>query len=255
MEAQDILDKSSSPGANNTSLGLPSATMLSIRKARKAEEKMRAENIARSKSLLARQAIKASATATRIPDEIAARNSERSSERKRIQDAQKTSDATTEDEVAMIAYVLEATDEDERREREICARSRPCSSTSVAKTIDVEGSPKGRPKRRRGGNEKEKKAIEQDVLDDAKSIESEPILVRKSSRTTRVQTSMEVDLESGEDEEDEGEIENDEGINDNNDDNVIVAESVSDEDDQSSDESVESTSPEKRKTNVSLYQR
>ena len=41
---------------------------------------------------------------------------------------------------------------------------------------------------------------------------------------------MEVDLESGEDEEDEGEIEKDEEINDN-DDNVIVAESVSDEDD------------------------
>ena len=105
---------------------------------------------------MARQAIKASATATRIPDEIAARNSERFSERKRIQDAQKTSDATTEDEAAMIAYVLAATDDDERREREICARSRPCSSTSVVKTIDVEESPKGRPKRRRGGNEKEK---------------------------------------------------------------------------------------------------
>ena len=76
---------------------------------------MKADNIARSKSIMARQAIKASATATRIPDEIAARNSERSSERKRIQDAQKTSDATTEDEVAMMAYVLEATNEDERR--------------------------------------------------------------------------------------------------------------------------------------------
>ena len=117
MEAQDILDKSASPGVNSTSLGLPSATMLSIRKARKAEEKMKSENIARSKSLMARQAIKASATATRIPVEIAARNSERSSERKRIQDAQKTSEATTEDEAAMIAYVLAATDDDERRER------------------------------------------------------------------------------------------------------------------------------------------
>ena len=121
MDAQDIPDKSASPGTITTSLGLPSATMLGIRKARKAEEKMRAENITRSKSIMARQAIKASATATRIPDEIAARNSERSSERKRIQNAQKTSDATTEDEVAMNAYVLEATDEDERREREICA--------------------------------------------------------------------------------------------------------------------------------------
>ena len=161
---------------------------------------MKADN--RSKSIMARQAIKASATATRIPDEIAARNSERSSERKRIQDSQKTSDATTEDDAAMIAYVLAATDDVEMREREICARSRPCSSTSVAKTIDVEGSPKGRPKRRRGGNEKDKKSNEQDVPDDIKSIESEPISVRKSSRTTRVQTSMEVDIESGEDEED-----------------------------------------------------
>ena len=46
---------------------------------------------------------------------------------------------------------------------------------------------------------------------------------------------MEVDLESGEDEEDEGPIEDEEGIDDNDDDNVIVAESVSDEDDQSCD--------------------
>ena len=246
MEAQDIPDKSAFPGAIINSLSLPSATMLSIRKARKAEEKMRADNIARSKATMARQAIKTLATATRIPDEIAARNSERPSERKRIQDAQKTSDATTEDDAAMIAYVLAATDEEERREREICARSRPCSSTSIAKTIDVEGSPKGRPKRRREGNEKDKKSNEQDVHDDIKTIESEPIPVRKSSRTTRVQTSMEVDLESGEDEEDEGDIENDEVVDDNDDDNVKDAESVSDDDDRSSDESVESASPDKR---------
>ena len=61
---------------------LPSTPVLSIRKARKADEKIRADKIARSKATMARQAIKASATATRIPDEIAARNSERSSERK-----------------------------------------------------------------------------------------------------------------------------------------------------------------------------
>ena len=197
---------------------------------------------------MARQAIKASATATRIPDEIAARNSERSSERKRIRDAQSASDAATEDDAAMIAYVLAATDEEKRRGRELCARSRPCSSTSFAKIIDVEESPKGRPKRRRGGNEKDKKSNEQDIHDDIKSIESEPIPVRKSSRTTRVQTSMEVDLESGEDEEDEGNIEKDEVVDDDDDDNVKDAESVSDDDDHSSDESVESASPDKRKT-------
>ena len=142
-----------------------------------------------------------------------------------------------------MAYVLAATDEEERRGREFCARSRPRSSTSVTKTIDVEESPKSRPKRRRGGNEKDKKSTEQDIHDDLKSIESEPVPVRKSSQTTRVQTSMEVDLESGEDEGDEGDIENDD-----DDDNVKDAESVSDDDDQSSDESVESASPVKHNT-------
>ena len=78
--------------------------------------------------------------------------------------------------------------------------------------------------------------------------------MRKSSRTTRVQTSMEVDLESGEDEEDEGDIENDEVVDDNDDDNVKAAESVSDDDDQSSDESVESASLDKRKTKSSPKQ-
>ena len=92
MEAQDIPDKSASTGTISSSLGLPSTPVLSIRKSRKADEKIRAENITRSKATMARQAIKASATATRIPDEIAARNSER----KRIQDAQSASDAATE---------------------------------------------------------------------------------------------------------------------------------------------------------------
>ena len=53
IEAQDIPDKSASPGATINSLGLPSTTMLSIRKARKAEEKIRADNIARSKATMA----------------------------------------------------------------------------------------------------------------------------------------------------------------------------------------------------------
>ena len=131
----------------------------------------------------------------------------------------------------MIAYVLAATDEEERRGRELCARSRPCSSTSFAKIIDVEESPKGRPKRRRGGNEKDKKSNEQDIHDDIKSIESEPVPVRKSSQTTRVQTSMEVDLESGQDEEDEGDIEYDGVVDDDDDDTVKDAESLSDDDD------------------------
>ena len=148
----------------------------------------------------------------------------------------------------MIAYVLAATDEEERRGRELCARSRPCSSTSVAKTIDVEESPKGRPKRRIGGNDKDKQSKEQDIHDDFKSIESEPVPVRKSSRTTRVQTSMEVDLESGEEEGDEGYNENDDNGDDDDDDKIKNAESVSDNDDQSSDKSVESASPNKRKT-------
>ena len=82
--------------------------------------------------------------------------------------------------------------------------------------------------------------------DDLKSIESEPVPVRKSSRTTRVQTSIEVDLESGEDEGDESDIDNDDQ-GDDDDINVKDAESVSDNDDQSSDESVESTSPNKGK--------
>ena len=223
--------------------------MLSIRKARNADEKIKADNIARSKATMARQAIKASATATCIPDEIAARKSERSSERKRIQDAQTATDAATEEDSAMIAYVLAATDEEEKRGRELCARSRQCSITSVARTIDVEESPNSRPKRRRGGNEKDKQSEEEDIHDDLKSIESEPVPVRESSRTTRVQTFMEVDLESGEEEGDEGYNDNDDNDdNDDDDDNVKDAESISDNDNQSSDESVESASPNKRKT-------
>ena len=69
MEAQDIPDKSASTGTISGSFGLPSTPVLSIRKARKADEKIRADNIARSKATMVRQAIKASATATRIPDE------------------------------------------------------------------------------------------------------------------------------------------------------------------------------------------
>ena len=77
MEAQDFPDKAASTEANLSSLGPASAPVHSIRKARKADEKIKADNIARSKATTARQAIKASATATRIPDEIAACNSER----------------------------------------------------------------------------------------------------------------------------------------------------------------------------------
>ena len=92
------------------SFGPASTPVLSIRKARKADEKIKADNIPRSNGTMARQAIKASATATRIPDEIAVRNSECSFERKRIQDAQTASDTATVEDVAMIAHLLEATD-------------------------------------------------------------------------------------------------------------------------------------------------
>ena len=144
---------------------------------------------------MARQAIIASATATHIPDEIAARNSERTSERKRTQDAETASDAVTEEDAVMIMSVLEATEEvEERDRRELCARSLPCSSNSVAKVIDVEESPKGKPKRRRDGNEKDKQSQKDDIKDDEKSTESDPVPRRKSSRKTRVQASMEVDL-------------------------------------------------------------
>ena len=92
MDPQDIPATSASTVTSTSPAAPPITPVITTRKSRKAEEKVRLENIAADKLKLANKAIKASAMHTRIADENASRNSERSANRKALAAAQQKAD-------------------------------------------------------------------------------------------------------------------------------------------------------------------
>ena len=88
METEDIPTNSASSLASSSSPAPAITPVIPTRKSRKAEEKVRQDNIAADKLKMVNKAIKASAVHTRIADENASRNSERAQNRKRLADAQ-----------------------------------------------------------------------------------------------------------------------------------------------------------------------